>query len=245
MSTLGADEDAVSYSSMTYYLRDAVFTCSNPPASLSEPQAEFDDCDHAILLALAEQTFASLRELSRLTHLLRTTVHRRLTKSLGFRVHHLGWVPNFFSHFQKPDRMTLSQELLPMLEQQKQRSWHDIVTLDESLFYLNTDHELIWLQPDGEISGRERPTIQLEKVMLTIVWNPSGFYLINVLSKKLKFNTSFYVTQILGRVSDWRRTQVGRTNRKLWVHVDNARPHTATVTLQFMQQNAMRRAPHP
>jgi hypothetical protein len=63
--------------------------------------------------------------------------------------------------------VTLSQELLPMLEWQKQQSWHDIVTLDESWFYLNlnlnlnlnTDHELIWLQPDWEIPERERRTI--------------------------------------------------------------------------------------
>jgi histone-lysine N-methyltransferase SETMAR len=82
-------------------------------------------------------------------------------------------------------------------------------------------------------------------MMLTIVWNPSGFHLINILPKGFKLNASFYVTQILGRLSDSRRTQVGRTNRKLWVHADNARPHTATATLQFMQQNAMRRAPHP
>jgi hypothetical protein len=55
--------------------------------------------------------------------------------------------------------MTLSQELLQMLERQKQRYWHDIVTLDESWFDLNTDHELIWLQPEGEIPERERRTI--------------------------------------------------------------------------------------
>jgi hypothetical protein len=123
------------------------------------------------------------------------------------------------------------------------------VTLDESWFYLNvnTDHELIWLQPDGEIPERERRTIQSEKVMLTIVWNPSCFHLINFLPTgfKFKFNASFYVTQIFGPLSDWRKTQVGKTNRKLWVHAENARPHTATMTLQFMQRNAMRRASHP
>jgi hypothetical protein len=124
--------------------------------------------------------------------------------------------PSFVcSHSQKLDPVILSQELLSMLQRQKQRSWHDIVTLDESWFYLNTDHELIWLQPDGEIPERERRTIQSEKVMLTIVWNPSGFHLINVLTKWFKSNASCYVTQILGPLSDWRRTQVGRTNRKL------------------------------
>jgi hypothetical protein len=239
VTTLGADAhanaDAVSYSSLTRYLRDAVFASSNPPTPLPEPEAQFDDCDHAILLALAEQPFGSVRELSRLIHLPRTTVHRRLTKSLGFRVRHLRWVPHLLSHSQKLDRVTLSQELLPMLEPQKQRSWHEVVTLDEPWFYLNTDHGLIWLQPDGKIPEREWRTIQSEKVMFTIVWNSSGFHLINVLPKTFKFNAIFYVTQILGRLSDWRRTQIGRTNRKLWVHTDNARSHTATVTLQFMQ----------
>jgi hypothetical protein len=94
VTTLGADEDAVSYSSVTRYLRDAVFASSNPLTPLPEPEVQFDDCDHSILLALAEQPFASVRELSRLTHLPRTTVHRSLTKFLGFRVRHLRWVPH-------------------------------------------------------------------------------------------------------------------------------------------------------
>jgi hypothetical protein len=43
--------------------------------------------------------------------------------------------------------------LAPLLRQAflenafKTRSWHDIVTLDESWFYLNTTHERIWLAP--------------------------------------------------------------------------------------------------
>jgi hypothetical protein len=48
VTTLGAD--AMSYSSVTRYLRDAVFASSNPPTPLPEPEAQFDDCDHAIML---------------------------------------------------------------------------------------------------------------------------------------------------------------------------------------------------
>jgi hypothetical protein len=121
VTTLGAEAnaDAVSYSSVTRYLRAAIFASSNLPTHLPEPEAQFDDCDHAILLVLAEKPFASVRKLSRLTHLPRTTVHRRLTKSLGFCVHHLRWMPDLLSHSQKLDRVTLSLELLPMLERQK------------------------------------------------------------------------------------------------------------------------------
>jgi hypothetical protein len=48
VTTLGVD--AVSYSSVTRYLRDAVFAFSNPPTPLPEPEAQFDDCDHVIML---------------------------------------------------------------------------------------------------------------------------------------------------------------------------------------------------
>jgi hypothetical protein len=50
-------------------------------------------------------------------------------------------------------RVTLSTELLRLLEQQEGRAWHDLITLDESQFYFCTDHELIWLAP-GETVPR-------------------------------------------------------------------------------------------
>jgi hypothetical protein len=51
VTTLGTDPDAVSYSSVTRYLREAVFASSNPPTPLPEPEAQFDDCDHAVMLS--------------------------------------------------------------------------------------------------------------------------------------------------------------------------------------------------
>jgi hypothetical protein len=84
-----------------------------------------------------------------------------------------------------------------MLGRQERRSWREIVTLDESWFYLHTDHELIWEQPDAEIPERECHTVQSQKVMLTIVWNPGTFHLVNILPKRFKFNANYYVTQIL------------------------------------------------
>jgi hypothetical protein len=42
-----------------------------------------------------------------------------------------------------------------MLKRQEQLSWHDIMTLYESWFYLSADYELIKLQSDEEISERD------------------------------------------------------------------------------------------
>jgi hypothetical protein len=107
---LGAEE--ISYASVTRYLREAKFATSNREITFSEPIRASDDCDQAILLALDEQPFASIRQLARLTHLPRITVHRRLTHSLGFRVGHLRRVAHRLSDAQKSNQVELSRALL-------------------------------------------------------------------------------------------------------------------------------------
>jgi hypothetical protein len=72
--TLGAE--AVSCPSVTRHLREATFASSNPPDPRPLPEHQLDDSDQAILFAPVDQSFASIRELSRLTHLPRMTVHR-------------------------------------------------------------------------------------------------------------------------------------------------------------------------
>jgi hypothetical protein len=108
-------------------------------------QRDLDDSDPAILSVLEDSPFAWVRQLSRLTHLPSTTVYRCLTQSLGFVARHLRWVLHALSDVQKGERVYLSQRLLRMLEIQRDRAWYDIVTLDESWFYLSTDYEFAWL----------------------------------------------------------------------------------------------------
>jgi hypothetical protein len=130
VTTLGPD--AWSYSSATRYFREAQFPPSDPEPHSADIQTNLGDSGQAILAALEDSPFASVRELSRLTHLPSTTVYRRLTQSLGFVAHHLRWVPHVLSDAQKGERVNPSRRLLRMLEVQCNRAWHDIVTLDES-----------------------------------------------------------------------------------------------------------------
>jgi hypothetical protein len=87
IATLGAD--AVGYSTVTRYLRETHFSPSTDriPSDLLPEMPE--DADEAILSALCEMPFASVRQLARLTHLSATKVDRRLTQSLGFTARHL------------------------------------------------------------------------------------------------------------------------------------------------------------
>jgi hypothetical protein len=42
-----------------------------------------------------------------------------------------------------------------MLEVQRDRAWHDIVTFDGSWFSLSADYEFVWLPRDEKVPERE------------------------------------------------------------------------------------------
>jgi hypothetical protein len=123
-------------------------------------------------------------------------------------------------------RVKSSLSLRRIFEVQEQRAWHDVVTLDESWFYCATDYEPIGLPPGEQVSERPRVITQCKNLMVTIVWNPSGFHLIRVLPSGCKFNNSYCRREILEPLSEWRREQVGGAGRNLIVHANNAYPHT-------------------
>jgi hypothetical protein len=150
VTTLGPD--AVSYSSVTRDLREARFRLLKPEPHPADVERGLDDSDQALLAALEDSPFTSLRQLSRLIHLPSTTVYHRLTQSLGFVARHLRWVPHALSDVQKSQRVNLSSRLLRMLEVQPDRAWHDTVTLDESWFYQSMDYECAWLPRDEKFS---------------------------------------------------------------------------------------------
>jgi histone-lysine N-methyltransferase SETMAR len=81
--------------------------------------------------------------------------------------------------------------------------------------------------------------------MRTIIWNPRGFRLIKVLEKGRKFNAGYYITEMLEPFSQGRSIEAAGNERKLLVHADNARRHTAKLSNQYFKENRMKLAPHP
>jgi hypothetical protein len=152
VATLGSN--AISYSSSTRSFREARFLPSKPEPHPADVQRDLDDSDQAILAALEDSTFASVRQLSRLTHSLRrpsiTVLPNRwdVWRVTFARCHML-------CQMRKRARGNLPRRLLGMLEVQRDRVWHDIVTLDESWFYLNTDYEFVELPRDEKAPERE------------------------------------------------------------------------------------------
>jgi hypothetical protein len=120
--------DAVSCSLVTRCLREARFPPSKLEPNPADVQRDLEDSDEAILATLEDSPFASMQQLSRLTHFPSTTIDRRLTQWLGFVARHLRWVSHVLSDAQKGDRVNLSRRLLRMLEVQRDRAWHGMTS---------------------------------------------------------------------------------------------------------------------
>jgi hypothetical protein len=58
---------------------------------------------------------------------------------------------------QQQNAVNMAGELLRVLSVQGAHQWHDVVTLDESWFYLPSQHDLMWTAP-GEIVPIENDT---------------------------------------------------------------------------------------
>jgi hypothetical protein len=76
-----------------------------------------------------------------------------------------------------------------------------------------------------------------------IVWNPTGFYRIVALPKGMKSNAGYYSSHTLDPLAEWRKSQVGGSDRRLHVHARNAYPHTAKKGTEFLAGKGMKRAP--
>jgi hypothetical protein len=130
ITTLGLD--TVTYSTVARYLHNAYCSSSSLGTASIEVQRGLDDSDQAIMSALEENPFASVRQLSRLIYIPSMTVYRRLPQSLESTPRHLRWVLYALSHVQKVPRVELLQQLLLTLRVQGDRARHDVITFDES-----------------------------------------------------------------------------------------------------------------
>jgi hypothetical protein len=93
--------DAIAYSIVTKYIwNNVIFQNEREAEDRAEDQG-FSITDNAIREALELMTFASIRQIAKMTFIPPTPVFRRLTKLLHFVLKRLRWVPHRLSDLQK------------------------------------------------------------------------------------------------------------------------------------------------
>jgi hypothetical protein len=120
--------------------------------------------------------------------------------------------------------------MLPFLHAAKRDGSHHLVTGDDSWFFYNISPRRMWTLSRNNMVTKPRLHIQSKKFMFPIVWNPSGFYVIDRFPNHNKMNSAYFVTNMLIPIGQ-AIFPGGRApyERRPVVHLDNYSVHTSQI----------------
>jgi hypothetical protein len=197
-----------------------------------------------------------VRELSRRICLPRSIVHRHrhLTQLFRFIVRHFRWVPHFLTDEQKQIRVKMAIELLQALSvQSKARASGTILSPWTSRgFICSVSMIRCGRLPEKLLSIGSGTRFNHRSLCWRSCGIPSGSMFHVPCSESPPEGVQiqctillYYTNDILVPISDWRWQTEGTRPNKLWVHSDNARPHTAKMSRDYIGLNRMKQASHP
>jgi histone-lysine N-methyltransferase SETMAR len=82
--------------------------------------------------------------------------------------------------------------------------------------------------------------------MFTIIWNPSGFYVVDRLPNDIKMNSAYFVTNVLIPLEETIFPQkMDLRERRPVIHLDNCLMHTSRVSTDWLEEHDIVRMPQP
>ena len=233
------------YSTITSWIRNLVRGENIYEHASGGGRLPDDRVDGMVANALEESPFHTVRSLASAIKIPPTTVWRHL-HSRGYVVRHLHIVPHTLSAAQKAARVESAIALRKVICSAKRRGWRYLLTGDESWFYFMNNPDHAWVPEGTAVPTRPRQTISSPKRMLIVFWSPLGFRLVRMLPKGVHLDAHYFCTNILAEIDRIRPAATTEdARRNVLLHFDNASPHTATATVNFLGSHRMKRAPQP
>jgi transposase len=204
------------------------------------------DLAGAIRSMLEERPFSSCKSLCRHFRVAKTTCLRILHNDLGLTKLHLRWVPHTLNADQKNERMSLSSQLLAILQQEQQIEFERVLTGDESWFFLYYPPDSAWAVSRDALPERVKQTIDTEKCLISVFWSVNAIHSLVDVPKGMKYNTTFFYDTVMpGIIGDITSHSRRKTLKNFFLHMDNATPHNSKQSQECIQASRAQRLPHP
>jgi len=142
----------------------------------------------------------------------------------------------------KKKRVELSKRLLRKVQKAREHSYVLFLTGDESWFYLETNYELVWLPSNESPPEKEKRMITDKKMMLTVFWNPEGFLVVDVLPHGQKFNSEYFINNILQPIYRSLSSRAKELGKTITLYFANARVHSSRKVQEYMHSHNMKKA---
>lgn len=176
-----------------------------------------------------------------------STVARAL-KRLGYSLKLDQWVPYNINDSQKQKRVNMSRQLLQL--------YHDdpsildrIITCDEKwIFHENTRQDRHW-RLKGKLEGKRlkkaKRSIHCAKTMALVFWDARGVVYHEFLPKNQTINAQYYCNVLAKLNEAIQKDRPEYKNGGFVLQQDNARPHTAIKTKNFLKDLGWTVLVHP
>ena len=119
---------------------------------------------------------------------------------------------------QKLRRVSDLKLLKNILISSQKSKWYNIITGDQSMFSFSYEHKGAWLNDDDERPEFNGSKIQIQKIMVTVIWGVHCIFLIDFLPENTSFNSSYFIECVLGPLAQKKkRNMVSKYSKKNWV----------------------------
>ena len=200
--------------------------------------------DEILLKKIEENPDFCSESLSQMMNCCQRTIERHL-KRLGFRYKLGQWVPHELTVNNKRTRKSKCELLIEKNE--KQPFLRYLVTSDEKwILFDNVKNNRRWLRPTDQNRQVAKPKLTPKKVMLCVWWDCQGVIHWELLNNGQTVTAEVYIQQ-LTRVQEQlikKRPALINFKRVTFLH-DNARPHTAKITQEFLDKLGWDVLSHP
>lgn len=195
---------------------------------------------------LDENKNATTREIAAQLHVSHEAVWKNL-KKMNMRYLTNVWIPYSLTDAAKEKRVLICNELLTMFK--KNNFLHRIVTMDEIWVYWEnacTHTHRSWRNSTAAPNTEPRRTLTKRKHLASVFWDCKGVIMMDVLPNG-KTLTAIYYCELLDKlktVLKEKRRQL-TTDGSLYFLQDNARPHTANMTMNKLEELGLNLLRHP
>ncbi len=175
-----------------------------------------------------------------------TIIHERL----GYRKITARWVPKLLNFEQKFTRREVCTRLLQRYETEGENFLRRVFTTDETWVHYYTPESkrssMEWRKKDEGAPTKAKVTPSAGKVLCTVFWDMKGVLVIDFLHEQRTMNAAYYSALLRNVVKPAYRTKRRDIpiRSAILLH-DNARPHTARLTTETLDELGWETLEHP
>ncbi|XP_026316211.1 histone-lysine N-methyltransferase SETMAR-like [Hyposmocoma kahamanoa] len=177
------------------------------------------------------------------------SVQSAITDHLGFRKISARWVPRLLTGNQKQVRSVIAGRLLHRFQEEGEDFLRRIVTCDETWVHHYTPKSKMaskeWRRKDEGCPVKAKTRLSAEKVLATIFFDSRRVLLIDFLHDQRTVNATYYCQVLQSAKTSYRNKRRGVPIRDVILLHDNARPHTALLTRDKLEELGWETLEHP